>query len=150
MLLELAAQQSQMAVLGSNAARLVDQGEALGIAFPGVDFDFVAGFDTLVRVFDPKYYEDMDQALERFFARHRLIATNRAQATAAAVRDFLDEPGVRPYHERIIVRELDLFHASLSSTNARDGHAEALHDEVAAYIARHGLYGTEGRRRSED
>jgi hypothetical protein len=135
-----------LAVLGTNAARLVDQGEALGIEFPGVLFDFVVGFDTLIRVFDAKYYEDMPRTLERFFERHRLIATNRAQATIEAVQDYLREPLVRDFEGRIVVRELDADHARLSSTQARSAHAVgqdsgALTPEVAGYIRKHRLYG---------
>lgn len=148
MLLAAAAGRPGMAVLGANAARLLDQGEALGVAFPGVAFDFVVGFDTLVRVFDPRYYDDIAGDLDRFFAAHRLIAANRAQATAAAVRDYLAEPAVRPYAERVVVLELDAFHAALSSSSARaatesGADSVALHPEVAAYIREHGLYRTE-------
>jgi nicotinic acid mononucleotide adenylyltransferase len=143
----LAAQRAapRLAVLGSNAARLVDQGEALTGAFPGTDFDFIVGYDTLVRVFDPRYYEEMDADLERFFAAHRLIAANRAQATAEAVRDYLGDERVRPYARRIVVLELDDFHAQLSSTGARaaagaGADSPALEPGVAAYIREHGLY----------
>ncbi len=135
-----------LAVLGTNAARLVDQGEALAIAFSGIMFDFVVGFDTLIRVFDAKYYEDMPRTLDRFFERHRLIATNRAQATVEAVQDYLREPLVRDFGHRIVVRELDAGHAALSSTQARAAHSsgedsDALTPAVAAYIREHRLYG---------
>ena len=145
MLLAIHAERPAIAVLGSNAARLMDQGLALEIAFPGIGFDFIVGFDTLVRLFDRKYYEDMDAALTEFFSRHRVIATNRAEATTAAVRDYLREPVVERYAERIVVRELDHERAFLSSTAAREvggrpGQAEALTPGVREYIEKHGLY----------
>lgn len=134
------------AVLASNAARLVDQGEALMLTFPDVAFDFLVGFDTLVRVFDAKYYEDMPATLARFFDAHRLIATNRAQATIETVQAYLEQPLVRDYAARIVVRELDERRAHVSSTEARRAVTRgapppALAPEVAAYIHAHGLYG---------
>lgn len=135
----------RFAVLGTNAARLIDQGDALTVTFPGIGFDFVVGFDTLVRVFDHKYYEDMAGTLTRFFNRHRLIATNRAQMTIDAVADYLEEPIVRDFATRIVTRELRPEHAALSSTQARTAHqqgndSDALTPEIAEYIRRNGLY----------
>lgn len=136
-----------VAVLASNAARIADQGAALIAAFPDVEFDFVVGFDTLVRLFEPRYYEDMDDALRRFFSRHRVVATNRAEATADSIRDFLSEPVARPYADRVIVAELDRARAGMSSTAAREAVAEgltlpeALAPPVHEYISQHGLYG---------
>lgn len=135
----------RMAVLGTNAARLIDQGDALSATFPGTGFDFVVGFDTLIRVFDHKYYEDMAGTLSRFFERHRLIATNRAQMTIDAVADYLQEPIVRDFAGRIITRELHPQHAALSSTQVRTAHekgteSDALTPEIAAYIRQNGLY----------
>jgi len=151
MLLALRAPRPEVAVLGSNAARLIDQGLALETAFPGVAFDFVVGYDTLVRIFDEKYYEDMPGALDVFFARHRVIASNRAQATAGALADFLRQPEVAEYAGRVIVRELDTHHAGLSSTGARQSVARgeeppALTPEVHDYIRRHRLYGEDSDR----
>lgn len=146
MLLALGERRPWLAVLGTNAARLADQGLALTTAFPGVGFDFIVGFDTLVRLFDPKYYTDMGRELAAFFARHRVLATNRGQANADAVRDFCLEPGVRPFADHVLVRELDPERAWMSSTSAR-GHisqgevAPALAPEVDRYIREHGLYG---------
>lgn len=135
-------------VLATNAARLVDQGEALRIRYPNVRFDFVVGFDTLVRVFDTRYYERMDEALARFFTHHRLIATNRAQVTVHAVEGFLGEPHVAPWARWVLVRELDERRATLSSSDARTHAAagapsDALTPPVADYIRRHGLYGSD-------
>jgi nicotinic acid mononucleotide adenylyltransferase len=137
-----------VAVLGSNAARISDQGEALSIAFPGTSFDFVVGYDTLVRLFDERYYEDMPTTLDRFFGRHRLIAANRAQATVDALADFLRQPHIRPYADGVILRELDHAHLHISSTHARTAASrgeptEALHEPVLEYIRSHGLYGEE-------
>lgn len=134
------------AVLAANAARIAGQGEALRRQFPGVAFDFVAGYDTLVRLFDARYYEDMGATLADFFAHHRVLATNRGEATIEVVREFIEStPAAREFRERILVRELHAHPASLSSTLARDAAARgeqhpAVPAAVAEYIRRHGLY----------
>ena len=135
-----------IAVLVTNQARLVDQSLALTGAFPGVAFDFVVGYDTLVRVFDARYYGDMSAELAPFFAGHRLIATNRAEHSIAEVARFVEDTALaRQYRDRILIREVDDHHASLSSTRAREHTAAGpgspdLPPAIAAYIRNHGLY----------
>ncbi len=146
MLLELSRGRLWLAVVAANAARLIDQGLALGVAFPRAEFDFVVGFDTLVRVFDPRYYEDPDSELDSFFAKHRLIAVNRAQTSAAAVTEYCDSMPARRFRSRILVRELEQRQAWMSSSSVRGklgrGEAtDALTPEVERYIVDHGLYG---------
>jgi nicotinamide-nucleotide adenylyltransferase len=143
MLLAVREQLPSLVVFASNAARIADQAVALRRAFPAVAFDFVVGHDTLVRLFDARYYDDMAGMLADFFAHHRVIATNRGGASLAEVESFLREPVVRPFRAGILVCELDEARASLSSTAVRNGHEhaiEAVAPPVARYIAEHGLY----------
>ena len=133
------------AVLATNAARLADQGEALRAAFPRVGFDFVVGYDTLIRLFDARYYTDMAAELGAFFEHHRVIAANRAEATVVQVQEFIGREAVA-FASRIVVHEIPPGPAALSSTRARESAAEELIGEVlsppvAAYISSHGLYG---------
>jgi len=135
-----------LAVLASNAARIADQAAALREAWPGIGFDFVVGYDTLVRLFEPRYYDDMDAALRGFFAQHRVIAANRADATTEDVLAYLETPVVRPYRDRIVVLELDEARAALSSTAVRNGQPlpiDPVVPPVARYIAERGLYRSE-------
>ncbi len=145
MLLALA-ESHPIAVLATNRARLADQSHALQASFPGVDFEFVVGYDTLVRLFDERYYDDMGADLAAFFERHRLIATNRAHHSTAEVERFIrDDPLAATHAARILVRTLDDEPASYSSTASRN-HAAVGHDlpqlppPVAAYIRTHNLY----------
>jgi nicotinic acid mononucleotide adenylyltransferase len=135
------------AVLASNAARLADQGEALRGEFPGTAFDFIVGYDTLIRLFDTKYYTDMARELDEFFAHHRVIAANRGDATLDVVHEFLEQPLVRDYRAAIEPVELHEEPARLSSTQARGEFSErqlspVVHPRVARYIREHGLYGS--------
>jgi nicotinic acid mononucleotide adenylyltransferase len=145
MLMALRESRPSLAVLASNAARIPDQAAALRSATPHTGFDFIVGYDTLVRVFEPRYYEDMDRDLAGFFAHHRLIAANRGDATFEAVLRFLDDDLVRPFAHAIIPRRLEDEPSRFSSTAARESaeNGEAAPEtppEVYDYIKRHGLY----------
>ncbi len=145
MLIALAATQP-FAVLATNQARLADQSLALAGSFPGVEFDFVVGYDTLVRLFDERYYTDMRAELAPFFQRHRLIATNRAHHQVGEVDRFVREHPVAAGHAgRILIRALEDEPASYSSTASRNQAASGqdlaqLPPPVAAYVRGHGLY----------
>jgi nicotinic acid mononucleotide adenylyltransferase len=146
MLLAIQDTEPELSVVAANVARIADQARALRSALPGVDFDFVVGYDTLVRLFEPRFYSDMRSELAAFFADHQVIAANRASADVGIVRAFLEEPHVAPFANRITVLALDEYSASLSSTGAREEVAtgidsSALPAPVLAYIRERGLYG---------
>lgn len=107
------------AVLAANAARIIDQVAALEAAFPAADPTPVVGFDTLVRLFDPRYYTSMTSELDRFFERRRVIAANRGPHALEAVAEWL-RTNAREYEHRVILVELDPEAAAISSTRARE------------------------------
>ena len=45
----------------SSHGRFVDKAEAIRRGFPHVKPTFIVGYDTLVRIFDPKYYDDLGE-----------------------------------------------------------------------------------------
>ena len=149
MLLAARASRPALAVLAANRARIAEQAEALAAAFPDASFDFALGHDTLTRLFEARYYEGgaagMARALERFFARHRVVAANRGGAGADEVADWA-AANAGPFAGRILVAALDERHARISSSAARarlaaGGDASAdLPDEVAERIRARGLY----------
>jgi nicotinamide-nucleotide adenylyltransferase len=143
MLLAMHGVHEELGVLATNAARLVEQARALRTAFASADFDFVVGHDTLVRLFDPVYYADMDSDLREFFEHHRVIATNRGDVSTDEVRRFADER--TRFASRIVVCEIHEERAVISSSEARatieaGGHPVQVPPAVATYIAEHGLY----------
>lgn len=127
--------------------RFVDKAAALKPLYPaGVDICFIVGYDTLVRLFDPRYYADLPTELRRMFASCRFVAANRGEHTAEAVRRFLERPECRGFADRIAVMELDTRHAGLSSSEVRERlrRGEAVDDlvpeEVERVIRQMGLY----------
>lgn len=69
----------------------------------GVDADlrFIVGMDKVLQIFDPRYYEDRDAALDTLFAHVRLIAANREDWGDEALRALLDRPENAPYRDRV-------------------------------------------------
>ena len=144
MLLALRAEMPALAVMASNQARIIDQAVALNSAFPATEFDFVVGFDTLERLFAPRYYEDQERELAPFFERHRVLAANRATVGARDVEAWLDA-NAGAFRQRIAVLEIDEVPASLSSTQVRQalqGNRQAFDvaPGVRRYIEEHALY----------
>ena len=144
MLLALQRTRPEVAVVASNMARIMDQAEALSRQTAAGEVDAIVGFDTLERLFDPKYYDDMERELERFFQRHRVIAANRGRESAERVAEWVRR-NAAPFERRILVREIEPEAAEVSSTEAREK-AAANVDEmpvaepVREYIQERGLY----------
>ena len=150
MLLTLASRLHGLAVVVANVARIADQAAVLRRAYPSATFDFVVGYDTLVRLFQPRYYEPgtMEQILDAFFAEHRVLATNRGMPGDDQVRELLASLPER-YATRILPFRLDELVAAVSSTEARFRAARreppaGVPPEVRRYILRHRLYRSAG------
>lgn len=100
--------------------RFVDKAEAIRPHYPaGTRLAFIVGFDTLVRLFDPKYYADRDAALSALFGGSEFIAANRAPEPLEAVTAFLARPDVVSYAHQIRVIQLPPEIAAISATGVR-------------------------------
>jgi nicotinamide-nucleotide adenylyltransferase len=143
----LAERQPGFGVVLTNRGLYVEQALALRRLFGSqVEISFVVGYDKLVQIFDPRYYDDRDAALEQLFALAVFLVAPRAGATHADLQRLLSRPenrrfaaGVRP-----LGLEPSLLH--LSSTQVRMLVAEGgdyrphVPPEVAAFIAETGAY----------
>ncbi|KAI8959996.1 Nucleotidylyl transferase [Daldinia sp. FL1419] len=133
---------------------------------PGTEQIYLTGFDTLIRIFNPKYYPDnsMAASLDPFFLHSRLRVTMRPDAEwgdAAAQRAYLEElragelervGGRIAWADRIeMVEGRKDGEEVVSSTKVRDavlrkdwGALKMLvSEDVAAWIREEGLYGEE-------
>lgn len=107
-------------VAACSHGRFVDKAEAIRPHYPaGTRPTFIVGIDTLVRLFDPKYYTDRDTALSALFGGSEFIAANRAPDPPEAVTAFLTRPDVAPYAHRIRVIHLPPEIAAISATEVR-------------------------------
>jgi nicotinate (nicotinamide) nucleotide adenylyltransferase len=107
-------------VVACSHGRYVDKIEALKEVFPpDTQLSFIVGYDTLVRIFDPKYYTDLHTELKGLFRGCRFIAANRAEHNLHSVKEFLVRPICQPYADYIDLIELSNFYAEVSSTEIR-------------------------------
>jgi len=133
-------------VAACSHGRFVDKAEAIRPHYPaGTRLTFIVGFDTLVRLFDPKYYTDRDASLSALFGASEFIAANRAPDPPEAVTALLARPDVVPYAYRIRVIQLPPEIAAISATLVRTrlARGEPISDLVPLEIQSL-MIGTEG------
>ena len=107
-------------VAASSHGRFADKVQAIRHHYPSrMRLTFVVGFDTLVRLFDPKYYVDPNASLSTVFGASEFIAANRAPSPPDALASFLASPNVAPYAPWIRVIHLPPEIAALSATEVR-------------------------------
>ena len=120
MLKRYAMNRDDFSVAACSHGRFIEKIEALKAVYPpGTRFSFILGYDTLVRIFDPKYYTDFHGALKALFDQCRLIVANRQEHDADSVRQFLASAGHQRYENCIDLIELSHFYAGVSSTEIR-------------------------------
>ena len=115
-----AANREDFSVAACSHGKFIEKVEALKPVYPpGTHFSFIVGYDTFIRLFDPKYYTDLHGALEALFDQCRFVVANRQNYDADAVKRVMDDPDYRRYAGRIDLIELPDFFAEISSTDIR-------------------------------
>lgn len=105
----------------SSHGRYIDKVTALKVILPSeTEFYFIVGYDTLVRIFDPKYYTDFHAELGELFVEARFIVANRAEADVDTIESFMDQPEVRQYVPYVSCLLLPDVYAYMSSTEVRE------------------------------
>jgi len=114
------ANREDFSVAACSHGKFIEKIEALRPAYPsGTHFSFIVGYDTFIRLFDPKYYTDLHSALEALFDQCRFIVANRHNYDVDAVRQVMEAPDYRRYASGIDLIELPDFYAEISSTDIR-------------------------------
>ena len=113
--------QQRFSVGVSSHGRYIDKVTALkAISPPETEFYFIVGYDTLVRIFDPKYYTDFHAELEELFVEARFIVANRAEADLKTIASFMEQPEIRRYASYVSCLLLPDVYAYMSSTEVRE------------------------------
>ncbi len=137
LLLRFAESRPRLSVAAVGHGRFVDKLDAIRAAYPAATrVVFLLGFDTLVRLFDPKYYADPAAALNRLFAGSQCVVANRAGYAPDAVQGFLARPEVAPFAQRIHPVGLppDLAGVSATEVRARLSRGESIAEMVPPEI----------------
>ncbi|MFN8533964.1 MAG: hypothetical protein U0556_10490 [Dehalococcoidia bacterium] len=87
----------------TNAGLYVDQAQAFRALLPRSRLSFVIGFDKLVQVFDPRYYDDRDSALVGLLTLADLLVLPRDADGPNEIRALLAEPENRPWATRVAI-----------------------------------------------
>lgn len=134
----------------TNCSRFVEKAEMLSKRrqYPF----FIVGYDTLIRIFNPKYYSGswdfMNRALEHLFSLASIICQERAEGenetlsdSSAFLRDLLESGKVKNFGSKIYTLPPSPDLARISSTKVREqGCEEALLPSVRGYIQKNALY----------
>ncbi|MFN3421303.1 MAG: nicotinate-nicotinamide nucleotide adenylyltransferase [Armatimonadota bacterium] len=103
--------------------RFVEKAKAVSSAYPeGTEIWFIVGYDTLVRIFEPRFYRDMPMrdALQQFFELANLAVFPRSDAAEEVVKEFLERPEVKPFSSRVTVLPSEPSLLWVSSTLVRE------------------------------
>lgn len=104
----------------SSHGRYIDKVSALKLIYPTqTDFTFIVGYDTLVRIFDPKYYQNLHEELQHLFSQCRFIAANREEADINAIQQFLSRTSIQAYRQHVDYLLLPDDYAEISSSDVR-------------------------------
>ena len=68
---------------------------------------FIVGSDTIVRIFNPKYYQDPEKELAELFRMAHLISFDRDEASIQQTREMIETPLAQQFKERITLLKLD-------------------------------------------
>lgn len=121
-----------------NRGLYVEQAEGIRASFPQVKkLYFLIGFDKIVQIFDPHYYEDRDAALHELFALAELLVAPRGGAGAAEMAQLLDQPENRQFAQYVHALPLSAAYQNISSTRIRQGldsHEQEVPPEVRRFI----------------
>src|SRR5260370_2498263 len=85
---------------------------------------FLIGFDKIVQILDPRYYEDRDAALHELFALAELLVVPRGAAGTAELTGLLDLPENRQFASHIHTLPLNTAYRDISSTRVREDPAD--------------------------
>ncbi|UCD70454.1 MAG: nicotinate-nicotinamide nucleotide adenylyltransferase [Syntrophobacterales bacterium] len=104
----------------SNRGLFLAKAEVLKKMYPeGTDITFIVGYDTLSRLFDPKYYEDREGALDRLFACCTFMVTNRGNHGRKAVQRLMAAAENRRFKDKVHFFEIPNHLAQISSARVR-------------------------------
>jgi nicotinic acid mononucleotide adenylyltransferase len=140
LLLRFAESRPGVSVAAIGPGRFVDKMEAIHHSYPtGTRLFFLLGFDTLIRLFDPKYYSDREGSLSALFRGSECIVANRGPEPSKAMETFLTRPDVSPFAERIHVMQFppDLAVVSATEVRTRLTRGEPINDLIPVELQGH-------------
>lgn len=115
------------------------------------EIHFIVGYDTMVRVLDPRYYPDREASLRTLFSEARFLVANRGRCAEEQIKELFRQEGNRHFADRISILKLAEDFADVSSTLARQNAASGkplvglVPHPIIEFIKQKGLYSRQGR-----
>ncbi|MBM4254378.1 MAG: nicotinate-nicotinamide nucleotide adenylyltransferase [Deltaproteobacteria bacterium] len=97
-----------------------------------VELNFLIGMDKLLQIFDPRYYQDRDAALQQLFSLTSLIVANRGDMDEQSFSQLFDQPENHPFRQHVHFFTLPANITDLSATQVR--HNLATEQPISAYV----------------
>lgn len=116
----LAAEDDHVGVSVCSHARFVDKANALHTLSPSTRHIFAIGYDTLIRLFDPKYYSRMTSELDDLFSNIEFAVANRGGHDETALNDYLRQSPQSEYKDKIYQITLSEGFREISSSETRE------------------------------
>jgi len=133
------------AVAFVNRGLYVDQAAALRAVLPDARaLVFLVGYDKIVQIFDPRYYDDRDAALRRLFALASFLVAPRGDADADELAALMRRPENAPFAASVRPLPLSEVYRDQSSTRVRAGESDDVPLVVARYLDAYRPYGRSG------
>lgn len=121
-----------------NRGLYVEQAQAVCASFPQVQhLFFLLGFDKIVQIFDPHYYEDRNASLVGLFDIAELLVAPRGSDGEQELDQLLHRPENERFARFVHPLAFDVQYRNISSTQIRQGDAAALQEvppEVQRFI----------------
>jgi nicotinate-nucleotide adenylyltransferase len=103
----------------------LDKVEALNLIYPrDTQINFIVGYDTIMRVLDPIYYKERDEALHALFSQARFLVANRGDQDEGDLKELFGREENRPFASQITSLTLSPAVARISSSEVRSRLAE--------------------------
>ncbi len=127
-----------------NRGLYVEQAQALRASFPDVQrIFFLLGFDKIMQIFDPHYYQDRDASLVALFSLAELLVAPRGNDGEKELDALLHRPENERFAQYVHSLSFDPQYRQMSSTLIRQGNVASLHDvpsEVQQFIRETHVY----------
>ncbi len=127
-----------------NRGLYVEQAHALRHSFPAVKrIYFLMGYDKIVQIFDPRYYQDRDAELEALFHEAQMLVAPRGDGDEAALQRLLEQPENRRFARYVHTIPFNPIYRAISSTSIRTGNStydNAIPHEVRLFMRKTQAY----------
>ncbi len=137
-----------------NRGLYVEQAQAIRHSYPSVKhIHFLMGYDKIVQIFDPRYYQDRDMELELLFREAQMLVAPRGDDDEADLQILLAKAENKRFARYIHSIPFDSRYRNISSTAARQrkhSYERAIPREVRLFMQKTRAYSPPMHKKNGD